>query len=207
MRCFSLIALFIGSISCCANQQIYAQESSTILVSQYKNSLEGLVATEKFTADGMYTGTHPEVKRIQYEASVNNLIKRLISYNSQELTKQVVLSEFKSTLKEFDDADSDDKDCMLGYLERIMGILGIDSSDGVLNKWRYGLDPRKSREQENIEAIAQMTPSEQQLLSKLKVLKAATALTRLIAILGPPSSYVVESYVWFLDEKSKISFL
>ncbi len=27
------------------------------------------------------------------------------------------------------------------YIETIMDILGIESSDGLLNQWRYGFDP------------------------------------------------------------------
>jgi hypothetical protein len=36
--------------------------------------------------------------------------------------------------------DSEERDRILSYLEEIMEILGIESSHGLLNEWRYGFD-------------------------------------------------------------------
>jgi hypothetical protein len=35
-------------------------------------------------------------------------------------------------------ADTEDRERALGYCERIMAVLGIQSSDGRLNRWMYG---------------------------------------------------------------------
>ncbi len=36
-----------------------------------------------------------------------------------------------------------EQDRVLLYFEQIMDIAGIQSSDGMLNDWRYGFDPTK----------------------------------------------------------------
>jgi len=40
--------------------------------------------------------------------------------------------------------DSEEKDRALSYMEEIMDIYGIESSDGRLNKLRYGFDLNQS---------------------------------------------------------------
>jgi hypothetical protein len=52
-------------------------------------------------------------------------------------TKQFVLSEFSKTLAELP-TDTEDRGCLLWYLEGIMDVLGIESSDGLINCWLYG---------------------------------------------------------------------
>jgi hypothetical protein len=59
-------------------------------------------------------------------------------------TKQYVLEEFRTTLTAFPQEDSRDCDRLLHYMEQIMDIIGIESSDGLLNEWRYGFDPSKA---------------------------------------------------------------
>jgi hypothetical protein len=136
--------LVLMTIACCVNQQVSAQRPKEAMMNTQHASLQDLIMVVKFKNDGfLYTGAHPEIKRLYYEASVNQLIRRLMDYKPKRLTKQAVMQEFKPTLADFDDADSEDKDAMLSYLEQIMDILSIESSDGMLNKWRYGFDPAK----------------------------------------------------------------
>jgi hypothetical protein len=49
-----------------------------------------------------------------------------------------VLAEFAKTMAEFEPVDTEDREQFLRYLEEIMDILGIESSDGLLNRWMYG---------------------------------------------------------------------
>src|SRR5262245_19530837 len=80
----------------------------------------------------------PESARQEAEDQLNDLIDRLCAGLESTPTKGFVLSEFEQTLAEFEPIDTEDRECLLGYLERVMDILGIASSDGLLNRWFYG---------------------------------------------------------------------
>ena len=54
-----------------------------------------------------------------------------------------MLSEFLEMLTAFEHEDTEEKEQACTYCERVMEILGIDSSDGALNTWLYGFDPEK----------------------------------------------------------------
>src|SRR5205823_3200165 len=86
----------------------------------------------------IYNGMRPEIVRQRAEAQLNDLIDRLCRGLVITPTKQFALSEFSKTLAEFAPIDTEDRERLLRYLERIMDILGIESSDGLLNRWLYG---------------------------------------------------------------------
>jgi hypothetical protein len=86
----------------------------------------------------IYNGLRPESARQQAEEQLNDLIGRLCSGLASTPTKRFVLSEFAKTLAEFQSRDTEDRECLLRYVEQIMDILGIESSDGLLNRWLYG---------------------------------------------------------------------
>jgi hypothetical protein len=86
----------------------------------------------------IYNGLRPEIARQKAEAQFNDLLDRLCTGLADTPTKQFVLSEFARTLAEFEPIDTEDRECLLRYLERIMDILQIESSDGLLNRWLYG---------------------------------------------------------------------
>ena len=54
-----------------------------------------------------------------------------------------MLSEFLEMLKAFKHEDTEEREQACTYCERVMGILGIASSDGALNSWLYGFDPEQ----------------------------------------------------------------
>jgi hypothetical protein len=86
----------------------------------------------------IYNGLRPDSARQEAETQLNDLIDRLCTGLAAAPTKQFVLSEFARTLDEFEPIDTEDREWLLRYLERIMDILGIESSDGLLNRWLYG---------------------------------------------------------------------
>ncbi|MDE2420055.1 MAG: DUF4844 domain-containing protein [Gammaproteobacteria bacterium] len=207
IRKYYLSVVLLGSI-CCLGQISFAQEelveSQIVINIDRAHALQHFISAPKFMADGSYSGVMPDSKRISYEKSINELATRLLARQSSTLSKQDVLNEFKITLHEFDFASSDDKDCLLGYVEKIMDILGIDSSDGLLNTWRYGFDPNKTREEQNTEALRLMTQKELELLAKLKTISNKSALEQLIKILGEPSfNKGAKIYFWFLDDSQQ----
>jgi hypothetical protein len=83
----------------------------------------------------------PEDVGAQLAVHIDELLDRLIESIAEHPTKSYVLAEFARTLKCFEREDSEDQDSVLQYLENIMDILQIESSDGLLNNWRYGFDP------------------------------------------------------------------
>jgi Domain of unknown function (DUF4844) len=87
----------------------------------------------------IYNGMRPEPTRLQAEALVNGLIDRLQSDLPSHPSKKFVLTEFETTMDGFEPMDTEDRERFLRYLEEIMGIVGIESSDGLLNRWMYGL--------------------------------------------------------------------
>jgi hypothetical protein len=108
--------------------------------------LRDLRAEPKFRAYAptFYPGAPNESVRSRCEQQLNLLIDRLIAALSSHPTKGYVLQQFRATLPLFGHEDSEEQDRLLAYLERIMDITGVASSDGLLNEWRYGFDPNEA---------------------------------------------------------------
>jgi len=100
-------------------------------------------AEAKFRTDlgALYPGAPDEVVRIRCESRLNGLLDRLIGGLLQNRNADYVSKEFASTLPLFDEEDSEERDRVALYLEHVMEIIGMESSDGLLNEWRYGLEP------------------------------------------------------------------
>jgi hypothetical protein len=85
-----------------------------------------------------YNGMRPQSDQRLAEAQLNELIDRLRQNLAATPTKKFALSEFSRTLAQFKPIDTEDRERLCRYLEEIMDILGIESSDGLLNRWLYG---------------------------------------------------------------------
>lgn len=85
-----------------------------------------------------YIGLRPEPDRQRAELQMNALIDRLRDGLAANPSKKFVLGEFRITLDEFEPGDTEDREQLLRYLESIMDILGIASSNGLLSRWMYG---------------------------------------------------------------------
>jgi len=98
---------------------------------------------EKFREDMsvFYPGVVDETSRVLYETQVNQLLDRLIAELPTTPSRDYVLECFRELLPAFDLADSEDQDQVARYMERVMDIVGVDDSGGLLNQWRYGFDP------------------------------------------------------------------
>jgi hypothetical protein len=113
----------------------------TLEVSQYTIAkLSELRARTKYVGmpGAVYSGMRPESSRLRAEEQLNRLIDRLRDGLPSKPSKQFVLAEFARTMGEFEATDTEDREQLLRYLEQIMDILGISSSDGLLNRWLYG---------------------------------------------------------------------
>jgi hypothetical protein len=102
--------------------------------------LERLRAEQKFRAspDGFYTGVRDETDRESAGLVVNELIRSIEYGLPEHPTKQFVLSQFSIALSNLHLTDTEDREQATRYFEAIMDCVGLDSSDGLLNRWLYG---------------------------------------------------------------------
>lgn len=91
----------------------------------------------KFLEVDFYPGA-PEDVRDEVELHLNNLIVRLINGLGSTPTKEFVLAEIRGTLEAFDKQESEEQDQLVVYLSRLLDILGVTSTDGLIGTWRYG---------------------------------------------------------------------
>jgi Domain of unknown function (DUF4844) len=109
------------------------------LSSEMLTELRMVRAREKFLP-GLYQPPSENVL-LQASAHVDALLDSLVVGLPDKPTKYYVLSEFSKTLEAYDSSDMEERERVCEYLESVMVILGIESSDGQLNTWLYGFDP------------------------------------------------------------------
>ena len=108
---------------------------------QQLGQLQELRDEPKFVEDLsiFYPGAETELGRIEAEVKVNALLDTLILELRSHASKAYVLSRFKLLLATCRNFDSEDRDRLLRYLEQVMTIVGIETSNELFNVWRYGL--------------------------------------------------------------------
>lgn len=164
-----------------------------------KQALLAFIAKEKFLADGSYFGALNERDRAHYTSVINTLAIRLTGIADKPEPKIQLLEEFKATYPALEDADTEERERAIGYLEELMDIFGVTSSDGLLNNLMYGFNPSASADARNQEAVAAMTAVEREFAKKLAALTATSALEFLTRTLGNPLVHQANTDVWFQD--------
>jgi hypothetical protein len=114
-------------------------DQALFLTLAVNDQLAALRSTPKFQEDGLYPGAPTEEIRKSAEFAINNMLDRLRSGLPRSPQKSYVLSEFLEMLKAFEGEDTEEREKACSYCERVMDFLGIESSDGVLNTWLYGI--------------------------------------------------------------------
>jgi hypothetical protein len=74
------------------------------------------------------------------ESAINYLLESIIRNIEHNPQKDFVMDEFMKALGNFEGEDTEEREHACEYLEQIMTILGIESSDGKINSWLYGFD-------------------------------------------------------------------
>src|ERR1700735_5624381 len=110
------------------------------LTSAVFDRLAALRSAPKFQEEGLYHGAPTEEMRKSVAFAINRMLDRLMSGLPSSPRKSYVLSEFLEMLKVFEGHDTEEREKACAYCERIMDLLGIESSAGVLNTWLYGFD-------------------------------------------------------------------
>lgn len=95
--------------------------------------------TAKNLDETLFHMTHEDRCLIRNE--MFSLIQNLIDNIRTKPSKSFVLQAFSDMLNEFYLLDTEDKEWICEELTKIMDILKIDNSNGLLNAWLYGFDP------------------------------------------------------------------
>lgn len=132
-----VLALALISASACSSKE----ETHLTPPSDVQERLSALKAKPKFVADRLYPGAASETDRVEAEKVINEMIGRLAVAVSQKATRERALAELERTLPSLTAYDSEDRDQALVYIEAAMDVIGLETSGGLLNKWRYGFDP------------------------------------------------------------------
>lgn len=106
-------------------------------------AIEQYIARDKFAETSDYPGISDEELREPLNNILNTLaemFKKIAHDKSDEVMYQIAI---KQLLEKLDDIyfDSEDQDQFCASIEALMDIVGLESSGGLLNKWRYGFIP------------------------------------------------------------------
>lgn len=107
---------------------------------------------EKFLEDNaiFYPGIADKKLRAEYSGKINLAADDFMKVAQQENPSSADYQEaIKKGLMRFSDddlsLDSEDKDRICFYFEELMDIVGLESSGGLLNKFRYGFNPTEEQ--------------------------------------------------------------
>jgi hypothetical protein len=111
--------------------------------SEVKEVLRELKSQKKFLENLalFYPGAPDELLRIEAENIINSALIKLIESPSDSLTENEFWLTLKVAAKQLSKMDSEEMERGLSYMEEIMDIYKIESSEGRLNEWRYGFEP------------------------------------------------------------------
>jgi hypothetical protein len=84
-------------------------------------------------------GTNPSPEREHLAVVLDDLVTRLLAGVEAHPTKFWVLKQFQQSLEIVEGEDTEAREHFGMELERLMGILGIASSDGVLTHYLGGI--------------------------------------------------------------------
>lgn len=100
-------------------------------------ALKAYIARPKFAPDGFYVGFLSKDVISDPDKPLNDLAHGLLQQG--HFNKNRFLDDAIETYhKNYDIADTEDRERVLSSIEDLMDILGIESSDGRLNEAMYG---------------------------------------------------------------------
>lgn len=110
------------------------------------SALHKLLATDKFKEDNSiaYPGAPSEEIRLLCQQVMDAIITALIKMPEKGLNKIEFWGLLEQSAKFYQRLGSEEMDRGLSYMEDIMDVYSIQSSEGRLNTWRYGFDPNQN---------------------------------------------------------------
>lgn len=114
---------------------------------QIDEAIKQYISRDKFIETADYPGIGDEELRKPLNELLNILADTFQKIAHNEPNAKQLQIAIKQLLDNMDNIylDSEDQDQFCSSIEALMDIVGLESSDGLLNTWRYGFDP----EQEN----------------------------------------------------------
>lgn len=126
------------------------KETSKMLnkdLKQIDEAIKQYISRDKFSETADYPGIGDEELRKPLNELLNILAKTFQKLAHNQPNAKLYQIAIKQLLDNMNNIylDSEDQDQFCSSIEALMDIVGLESSDGLLNTWRYGFDP----EQEN----------------------------------------------------------
>jgi hypothetical protein len=146
-RVIAILVLFVTLISC-GQVKINTPEDAL-------NKFEEFKKKSKFIEDEKYF--YPGIGNPKLLSSLTNRINKAcedfkVVSQTESPTDKAYQDKIKIGLERFSDLylelDTEDRERVCHYFEELMDIVGLESSDGLLNNFMYGFDPRKSSKKE-----------------------------------------------------------
>lgn len=105
-------------------------------------NLEKLKKEPKFVETAFYPGLEKKENKTALSDLLNESIDDLIKGAEKNFTDPEYRDLMKESLKKFDvyNLDTEDREYICGYFEKIMDAIELESSGGVLNQWLYGAE-------------------------------------------------------------------
>lgn len=108
-----------------------------------KSCLIRLLNEKKYIHDGFsYTGAFNESERKVIEKELNDFIEELIKKDTEINTQDQLLKSMRQFLYSSSSSDTENREYLASYMEKILDVYSISSSDGLLNEWMYGFNPK-----------------------------------------------------------------
>ncbi|WP_299611169.1 DUF4844 domain-containing protein [uncultured Aquimarina sp.] len=106
------------------------------------------IAKKKFVEENYYPGIADEKMRPIFTNKINKVAAdfKTVAESENPTDKQyqekigIGLSRFADVYLEL---DTEDRERVCTYIEELMDIVGLESSNGQLNKFMYGFDPNE----------------------------------------------------------------
>ncbi len=144
----------LSSQAGCAQQtenktEMNIQNSNSIVIQQ----LEKFKTQDHFAGDGqLYTGVQEPALAISLNRKVADTAQAFIALYQQknEPTKAELLHVLAHGISQIDPdkLDTEDREQVATTFESFLDIVGLESSEGILNKWVYGEEISKLLEQD-----------------------------------------------------------
>lgn len=142
----TILTLFLIA---CLN--IACGQSSMKVNNDSQNNLNTFIKKSKFDAEPatLFNGLSHASLKPQLTLLLNKAAKDFLYTATHQPTEQKFQQDIGKGLSRFTpfylQLDSEDQDRICRYFEELMDCVGLQSSNGKLNEWRYGLDPSKKQ--------------------------------------------------------------
>ena len=142
MKFIKILFLFLTLSACGQN----ATEMKT--TENANEKFEGFISKKKFVEENYYPGIANEKMRPIFTEKINKAASDFKTVaESENPTDKKYQEKIKVGLSRFADVymelDTEDRERVCTYFEELMDIVGLESSNGQLNKFMYGFDPNE----------------------------------------------------------------